>query len=164
MHIIKAIYYKFIEFRAYYFSKNPRILRKQQAQRYDASKINQNGREYKYDPKYEYKIPDSILRELWDINAYQSLIFVKLIWKEKYVYKLLRQLASMSSNVSECKKKFNPPKLNQNYRTFMCQQFEEERTWIFKDKCCYAHGDKELRKLNDPYPKEYLKHVEFLRK
>ena len=145
------------------YSKNPNKLPKQKTHSYKASNVNQNRQLDEYDPKYKNKVTDSNLKLLPTTNKDSKP--EKLMGDEKSKNKPQLAQTSMNSKASKLKKKkFNPPTVDQNYRTSMCKKFEENKIWRNKIKCNDAHGEKELRKYDDPYPEEYIKRIENSRK
>jgi len=55
-------------------------------------------------------------------------------------------LASMFMNSPEQQKKMK------KYKTTLCQNFEKTGTCQMAEKCHFAHGDQELRRISDPIP------------
>jgi hypothetical protein len=55
--------------------------------------------------------------------------------------------------------------VNDKYKTERCRHYETHKNCALGDKCHFAHGDKELRKLGDPMnPEQYqlaLKSVQY---
>ena len=78
--------------------------------------------------------------------------------------KLQKPQASMNSKAFASQKQLKPPTVNRYYKTRLCSNYVQKNVWNNKGKWSYAHSKQELRKCGDPYPEEYLKHVEELRK
>jgi hypothetical protein len=47
------------------------------------------------------------------------------------------------------KKTHSDPSQNQKYKTKMCRHFETTGSCTLQDRCSFAHGVEELRKIND---------------